>query len=135
MDEIVFLTVEDALEAHRLVQTVTPLEPTLLLNPEGLDSAIAMAQQSAFGEYVHKGIFEMAAAYLYHLALAHPFQNGNKRVAAMCALMFLEANGVYLAPDDKELEALVLDVIAHRIDKAGIARILEMWTSPQIFDL
>ena len=35
----------------------------------------------------------MAAAYLFHLARNHPFVDGNKRTALMCALAFLGLNG------------------------------------------
>jgi death-on-curing protein len=31
----------------------------------------------------------MAAAYLFHLVKNHPFLDGNKRVGAMAALVFL----------------------------------------------
>lgn len=44
-----------------------------------LQSAIAMPR-AGFGEtYLHKDLFEMAAAYLFHLVQNHPFLDGNKR--------------------------------------------------------
>ena len=45
-----------------------------------LQSAIAQPQAMFEGQYLHAGIFEMAAAYLYHLVMNHPFVDGNKRV-------------------------------------------------------
>jgi len=45
------------------------------------------------GHYLHDSIFEMAAAYLYHLAQNHPFVDGNKRVGAVAAIIFLTING------------------------------------------
>ena len=33
------------------------------------------------GEFVHRDIFEMAAAYAFHIAGNYPFVDGNKRVA------------------------------------------------------
>ena len=53
-----------------------------------LHSAIAMPQASFGGEFLHKDLFEMAAAYLYHIVQNHPFVDGNKRTVA-CAIIFL----------------------------------------------
>ncbi len=36
----------------------------------------------------------MAGAYLFHLAKNHCFVDGNKRVAALAAVVFLGVNGV-----------------------------------------
>ena len=44
-----------------------------------LESAIAMPQQSFGGQYLHKDIFEMAAAYAFHLAESQAFVDGSKR--------------------------------------------------------
>ena len=38
-----------------------------------LQSAVAMPQMAYGGESLHADIFEMAAAYLYHLVQNHPF--------------------------------------------------------------
>ena len=46
-----------------------------------LQSAIAMPA-AGFGEqYLHGDLFEMAAAYLFHLVQNHPFVDGNKNLA------------------------------------------------------
>lgn len=44
-----------------------------------LHSAIAMPQASFGGEFLHKDVFEMASAYLFHIVQNHPFFDGNKR--------------------------------------------------------
>jgi len=46
-----------------------------------LESALAQPEASFGGEYVHKDLFQMAAAYGYHLCQNHPFYDGNKRTA------------------------------------------------------
>jgi death-on-curing family protein len=54
-----------------------------------LQSAVAVPQASFGGEYLHTGLFEMAAAFLFHLVQNHPFLDGNKRTGAMAAFTFL----------------------------------------------
>jgi death-on-curing protein len=58
-----------------------------------LSSAINMPQSSFEGEYLHKTIPAMAAAYAYHICQNHPFVDGNKRVALVSSLVFLDING------------------------------------------
>src|SRR5205823_12525001 len=53
-------------------------------------SAVAAPQASFAGELFQATVFEMAAAYLFHLARNHPFIDGNKRAALASALVFLE---------------------------------------------
>jgi death-on-curing family protein len=60
---------------------------------ELLQSALAMPQTTFDDEFLHGTLFEMAAAYLFHLARNHPFVDGNKRTALMCALVFLGLAG------------------------------------------
>ena len=53
------------------------------IRDEGLlDSALAAPQSAFGGEFLHAGLHEMAAAYLFHLVSNHPFLDGNKRVGA-----------------------------------------------------
>jgi death-on-curing protein len=58
-----------------------------------LESAVAMAQAAFGGQYLHEGIFEMAAAYAFHIAENQPFVDGNKRAALNAAITFLGLNG------------------------------------------
>ena len=70
-----------------------------------LESALTRPQQRfAYGDNV--SIFELAASYSYGLAKAHPFVDGNKRVALTVAAIFLELNGYSL--DASEAEAVVI---------------------------
>jgi len=61
-----------------------------------LSSAIAVPESTFDGEYLHKNIYEMAAAYAYHIGMNHPFIDGNKRAALASALIFLDLNGIEL---------------------------------------
>lgn len=71
-----------------------------------LQSALAAPRASAGGEYAHRDLFAMAAAYAFHLVKNHPFVDGNKRTALVSALLFLELNGVsVLDPEERLYEA------------------------------
>jgi len=86
-----------------------------------LRSAIAMPETTFDGEYLHPSAFEMAAAYLFHLARNHPFVDGNKRTALMCALVFLGLHGERLRADPDDLYSLVDGVAAGEVDKAEVS--------------
>ncbi len=86
-----------------------------------LESALAMPRATFGGEFLHRDLFEMAAAYLFHIVQNHPFVDGNKRTGTATALVFLEMNGVALEADEDTLVALVLDVAQGRADKARVA--------------
>ena len=95
--------------------------------PEGvrdvglLLSAITMPQASYGGEYLHGDIFEMAAAYLYHVVQNHPFLDGNKRTGAAAAIVFLAMNDIQIDNDEEGLVELTLSVAMGQAGKAEIA--------------
>ena len=86
-----------------------------------LHSAIAMPQASFGGEYLQKDLFEMAAAYLYHIVQNHPFLDGNKRTGAATAIIFLAINGVEVEADEEGLVELTLAVAQGNAGKQEIA--------------
>ena len=91
---------------------------------ELLKSAIGMPSATFGGEYLHPSIIEMAAAYLYHLVENHPFVDGNKRVGAMAALVFLDLNGYEFDASDADFTAMVLKVASGEMMKSEISMFL-----------
>jgi death on curing protein len=90
---------------------------------EGLvDSALASAQNAFL--YGGGDLFDIAAAYAFHLAEAQAFMDGNKRVAMAAALTFLEVNGVGRLPDDAVLYDAMIDIANKRLTKPGLADLL-----------
>jgi death-on-curing protein len=73
---------------------------------------------------MHEDIFEMAAAYLFHIVQNHPFVDGNKRTGAASAYIFLAMNNILFDADEDEFAFMVLDVADGRIGKSGIAQYL-----------
>ncbi len=86
-----------------------------------LQSALGMPETTFDGEFLHGTVFEMAAAYLFHMARNHPFADGNKRTALMCALVFLGLNGRQLEAEPGALYDLVDGVAGGSIDKAEVS--------------
>jgi len=86
-----------------------------------LHSAIAMPQASFGGEFLHVDIFEMAAAYLFHIVQNHPFIDGNKRAGAAAALVFLKINDVKIEADEDAMVDLTLRVATGQAGKGEIA--------------
>lgn len=78
--EPLFLTLDEVLEIHQ--QQIDLYGGSHgLRDPGALESAVATPQCTFGDEYLHTTIWEMAAAYLYHLVENHPFIDGNKRSA------------------------------------------------------
>jgi len=86
-----------------------------------LQSALAMPAAGFGGRFLHGDLFEMAAAYLFHITRNHPFVDGNKRTGAACALVFLELNGIEIDASEDELVGMVTAVAEGRAEKGAIA--------------
>lgn len=122
-EEPEFLTVDEVLEIHSdQIQTYGGDDG---IRDRGLlESAVAMPHQSFGGEYLHSDIFEMAAAYAFHLAESQAFIDGNKRTGLAAAYMFLALNGYRLVEQDDRLFDAMIAIGTHRMDKGGLARVL-----------
>jgi death-on-curing protein len=95
-----------------------------------LHSAIAMPQASFGGQYLHKDLFEMASAYLYHIVQNHPFLDGNKRTGAAAAIIFLAMNDIEIDADEDGLVALTLSVAYGNSGKPVIAEFFRSRAHP-----
>lgn len=90
-----------------------------------LQSAVAQAEIGFEGKYLHRFPFEMAAAYGFHLARNHPFEDGNKRVAWTAVRAFLFRNGFILRINSAEAAGVIVAVAAGRMKKSDFAQWLE----------
>jgi death on curing protein len=121
VEDIIFLSVEDVLLLH--TDTIDIDGGSYGVRDHGLlDAAVAMPRQQFGGEYLHGDLPAMAAAYMFHIAQNHPFVDGNKRAAVLCALAFLSLNGIQELPDPKELESTTLQVAAGEMGKDALVR-------------
>ncbi len=66
-----------------------------------LDSAL---NQPKWAYHLHNAnLFEIAAAYGFHICKNHPFVDGNKQTALICIALFLEYNGFTIIASDGEI--------------------------------
>lgn len=115
-----FLDLEEILLIH--LDQIRRYGGTIEIRDLGLlESAAAMPGAGARGEYFHADLFEMAAAYLFHITKNHPFADGNKRTGAATALVFLDLNGIKVKAPHAALVQLVRKVALGKADKARVA--------------
>ena len=121
MKQFIFLTLAEVLAIHQ--DQVSRYGGSRQIRDIGLlESALAMPKAGFGGEYVHRDICEMAAAYLFHIVKNHPFIDGNKRTGAMAAYVFLVLNGIILNIKEQSFEDLVWKVSKGQADKLTIAK-------------
>ena len=115
-----FLGLEEVLEIHH--NQITRYGGTEGIRDLGLlQSALSMPQAGAGNQYFHADLFEMAAAYLFHIVRNHPFVDGNKRTGVTAALVFLEMNGIQIRASDQALVQTVLAVAEGKRQKGALA--------------
>ena len=93
-----------------------------------LESAVAMPTAAIEDRFLHSDLYEMAAAYLFHLVKNHPFVDGNKRVGAVAADIFLTLNGLRMTAHPDEYADLVLDVAQSKMNKSSVADFFRVHT-------
>ena len=105
--ETKFLTLGQVIALHKL--QIDEFGGLPGVKDEGLlASALGQPDSGFGGEHFHKDLYEMAAAYLFHLVKNHAFYDGNKRIAALAAAVFLQVNGLVVVANEDEFEKLVL---------------------------
>jgi death-on-curing protein len=118
--EPLFLTWDEVLAQH--TEQLRRYGGTTGLRDEGLlRSALAQPEAQYAGQWLHPDLPAMAAAYAFHLAQNHPFIDGNKRIAAACALLFLALNDVRVVAPRGALAGIILDVASGKASKDDLA--------------
>lgn len=87
----------------------------------GLDAALNMPLAQYGGRFLHATIYEMGAAYGFHLSQNHPFVDGNKRTAGMVMLTFLKLNGLEPVVPETEYYETMMALASGRMRKADLA--------------
>jgi death-on-curing protein len=121
---VTFLTLDDVMALH--ATRIERYGGSLGIRDMGLlQSALAMPAATFGGQFLHSGIHEMAAAYVFHIVKNPPFVDGNKRAGLAAAIAFLELNGHRLDADPDELADTILAVADGTLSKAQLTVFLE----------
>jgi death-on-curing protein len=121
---IEFLTVEDVESLHQL-QLELHGGSAGVRDRGALDSAVATAQSTFGGQYLHGRVFEMAAAYAFHLSESQSFVDGNKRTGL---------NGWDVDDTDERLYPAMIGMSSGTVSKRDFAKVLEDLASPYVDD-
>lgn len=123
MKKIEFLTLAEAIEIHSdQLKHYGGSEGIRDINL--LSSAVAMPYASFSGDFLHKDIYEMAAAYAFHICQNHPFVDGNKRTALASALVFLAVNGISIEDPKEKLYEAMMKIASGKTKKEEFTEIL-----------
>jgi death-on-curing protein len=84
----------------------------------------AVMQPRNVWHYARGDLFDLAAAYAFHLAEAQAFIDGNKRTGMSAALVFLEGNGVPVPAATEQLYAAMIAIAERRLGQPELAELL-----------
>ena len=92
-----------------------------------IESALGSARNAYW--YGGGDIYEIAAAYAFHVAESQAFTDGNKRTGAAAALVFLMRNGVDAPVDDGTIYNALMDIANKHLDKTGLIEVFRNFCS------
>ena len=128
MSEPIFLSVAQVERLHE--KSIQRFGGSLGVRDRGLfESAIAQPRHTYY--YGDGDLFDIAAAYAFHIAQAQACFDGNKRTAIASAFSFLELNGISTDFDSTALYQAMIDIAERRMDKDQLARLLRSLCQPQ----
>jgi death-on-curing protein len=113
--EVEYLDIEDVLELVRALG-VAPVRDIGLL-----DSAVARPRSSAFGVDAYPTLELKAAALLHSIAGNHALVDGNKRLAWLATVVFLDLNRHAADLDDQAAFDLVMEAAQGAVEVDEIA--------------
>lgn len=112
---VLYLSVEQLEELHRL-QLNHYGGTAGCRDPGALEAAAARPTMTFGGEDLYPDIPSKAAALMYSLVMNHPFVDGNKRVGAHAAILFLMVNEWRILIESKDLEEITMALARGEID-------------------
>jgi death on curing protein len=116
VSDVEYLDLED------LLQLTSDLKAGPVRDLGLLDSAAARPRASAFGADAYSTVDLKAAASLHSIARNHALVDGNKRLAWVATVVFLDINHHTTGIEEDAAFALVMDVAAGNDDLDDIAR-------------
>ena len=96
--------------------------------PGLVESALGSAQNTFW--YGQGNLYDIAAAYAFHIAQSQAFTDGNKRTGVAAAIAFLRVNGISFPEDDGSVYSAMIEIAEKRLDKHGLAETLRRLVKP-----
>ena len=84
-----------------------------------LEAALARPRQKRHYD-ADADLATLAAAYAFGIATAHAFNDGNKRIAFLTAVIFLELNGKDVAADEAEVVQVMTALAAGKLGETHL---------------
>jgi death-on-curing family protein len=97
--EFVYLTIEDALELYAAIVSGTTVDAAGALRARSTLEG-ALARPASYAHYERADIALQAAVLAHGIAEGQPFLDGNKRLALVSLLTFLEVSGYRINATD-----------------------------------
>lgn len=116
----VYLSVEQILHLYRVLVRAFGGRSGIRYRA-GLESAVARPAMTFDGDDLYPDLPAKAAALMHSLVLNHPFVDGNKRIGAAAAELFLRVNGASLDASDEEFEGVTLATAAGSVQAEALA--------------
>ena len=105
--ELIYLTIEDVVGLYAAIIGGTSSQASdQLRNRDGLEGAIG--RLAAYAHYEAADLATQAAVLAQGIAQSQSFLDGNKRLALVAMLTFLEVNGYIVPVADRELAGWII---------------------------
>ena len=117
MNEIFFPDFDEVLLIHAEIIKSTGGSDGLR-DAGGLESALKAAENRF--NYETEDLTKLAATFAFHLSQAHAFVDGNKRIAAVVAELFLKLNGAKLNLTNNEIVEIFLAIAAGESSREAV---------------
>ena len=100
-----------------------------LRSEDALESAIAQPLNVYL--YGNGDLYEIAAAYAFHIAESQAYLDGNKRTGVQAAVDFLEINCINTDPlPEAAMYGAMIRVANHGLNRSGLAALLREVLKP-----
>jgi death on curing protein len=109
--ELIYLTLEDALELYAAIAEGTIEQAAAVLRSRSSLEG-ALVRPASYAHYQDADIALQAAVLAHGIAESQAFLDGNKRLALVAMLTFLEANGQRVDATDPELADWIIRLSA-----------------------
>lgn len=120
--EFIFINKDEALELH--YDSIERFGGSHGLRDEGAFVSALLAAENRY-YYENASLTICAATYAFHLTQAHAFIDGNKRIGAAAALLFLERNKSKLAVSHQIVIEVFLKIAASEMTREEVEQFFE----------